>query len=191
MSYPLRRSLQEVHDQQTITHFLETTPIGHVGFSLHDEPYVIPVNFVWTNGCIYFHGSMEGRKNTLMAKNPRVCFTVSHERGTLSDPIPAHVDTAYFSVLVFGQIELITDPKEATGVLQVMLDKYVPGYFDRSLSEAHVTQYRSPLGSAVGVFKIVPTHISAKENPLKEHKLFYPGKKVTDDVKKSQKNREE
>ncbi|QOS99627.1 hypothetical protein JNUCC42_02300 [Brevibacterium sp. JNUCC-42] len=73
------------------------------------------------------------------------------------------------------RLKLITDPKEATAVLQVMLDKYVPGYFDRSLSEAHVTHYRS----------------SAKENPLKEHKLFYPGKKVTDDVKQLPKNREE
>ncbi|TPG76141.1 pyridoxamine 5'-phosphate oxidase family protein [Brevibacillus laterosporus] len=191
MSNPLRRSLKQVHDQHKITRFLETIPIGHVGLSLYDEPYVIPVNFVWTDGCIYFHGSMEGRKNTVIAENPRVCFTVSHEQGTMSDPVPAHVDTAYFSVLVFGQIELITDPKEATAVLQVMLDKYVPGYFDRSLSEAHVTHYRSSLGSAVGVFKISPTHISAKENPLKEYKLFYPGKKVTDDVKQLPKNREE
>ncbi|CAM5703398.1 Pyridoxamine 5-phosphate oxidase OS=Lysinibacillus sphaericus OX=1421 GN=LS41612_12135 PE=4 SV=1 [Lysinibacillus sphaericus] len=47
------------------------------------------------------------------------------------------------SVIVFGKAQHITDLDEATHMLQEMLNKYVPGYYNRPLSEQHVDKYRS------------------------------------------------
>ncbi len=50
--------------------------------------------------------------------------------------MPALTDTAYMSVILFGSVERVEDPEEMRDALQAMLDKYVPGYYDRPLSEA-------------------------------------------------------
>jgi len=163
-------------DQEKISKFLSKAEIGYLGLSEHGQPYVIPLNFVWWQGTLYFHGAEEGRKITIMQENPQACFTVSEAYGTIADPVPANTDTAYMSVMIFGKAERVTDLDEATGALQAMLDKYVPGYFEQPLARQHVQRYRSSLGSGVAVYRISPDHISAKENPVDAAKQFYPGR---------------
>ena len=52
-------------------------------------------------------------------------------------------------------------------MLQEMINKYVPGYYNRPLSQQHVDKYRSAVfGGPVQVYRIDPQHITAKENPI-------------------------
>ncbi|PAQ15802.1 pyridoxamine 5-phosphate oxidase [Bacillaceae bacterium SAOS 7] len=171
VSYKVR----ECKDQKKIEDFLRTSRIGHLGLSDGKHPYVVPLNYVWLNDKIYFHGAGEGRRNQIMKENSEVCFTVCAEYGTITDPVPAKTDTAYMSVMLFGEAEPIMDLKEATSVLQEMMDKYVPGYYNRPLSKQHVDKYRSSVyGSAVQVYRINPHHLTAKESPIEEEKMFKP-----------------
>lgn len=62
--------------------------------------------------------------------------------------------------------------------MQAMLDKYVPGYYDKSLSQSHVEKYRSSLGSHTVVFRLTPSVRTVKENQLDPQLAFYPGKNV-------------
>lgn len=138
---------------------------------------MVPLNFVWMNGAVYFHGAAQGRKIDLIPANPNCCFTVSEDYGTMVSPIPAKTDTAYMSVMQFGVLEAVVDLEEATAAMQVMLDKYVPGYYDKNLSKSHVEKYRSSLGSHTLVFKLTPKVRTAKENRLDPQLSFYPGRK--------------
>lgn len=178
---PMRQMTLECTDQQKINRFLETEKTGFLGLADGDAPYTIPLNFVWLDGAIYFHGAGEGRKVNIIKKNPKACFTVSADLGTISDPVPAKTDTAYMSVMIFGEAEKVNNLDEAVLAMQKMLDKYVPGYYDRALPSSHVEKYRSSLGSKTAVYKINARELTAKENPIQLEKMFYHGKKVKEE----------
>mgnify|MGYP007126056255 CR=1 FL=1 len=66
--------------------------------------------------------------------------------------------------------------------MQAMLDKYVPGYYDKSLLQSHVEKYRSSLGSHTAVFRLIPSVRTAKENQLNPQLSFYPGRNIKMDI---------
>ncbi|MCY8612112.1 pyridoxamine 5'-phosphate oxidase family protein [Bacillus haynesii] len=168
-------------DSEKIGRFLSEAQTGYLGLAAHGTPYVIPLNFVWKNGCIYFHGASEGRKMDMLHENSNVCFTVSEQYGTMVHLIPAKTDTAYMSVVLFGTASMITDLDEATSAMQSLLDKYVPGYYSSPLHKTHVEKYRSSLGSKTVVFKVQPIEITAKENMLNHSMKFEYGRTVQED----------
>ncbi|WP_047150500.1 pyridoxamine 5'-phosphate oxidase family protein [Aneurinibacillus tyrosinisolvens] len=182
---PMRHRYLECTDKNKINDFLCRTKIGYLGISAGLHPYVIPLNYVWWEEKLYFHASESGRKIDVIKQNPTACFTVSEEYGTISNPVPAKTDTAYFSVMIFGKVEAITAPEQATLVLQKLLDKYVPGYYSSPLAQQHVEKYRSSMGNAVSVFQIIPETITAKENPLDEEMKFYPGRSQLSDANRA------
>jgi nitroimidazol reductase NimA-like FMN-containing flavoprotein (pyridoxamine 5'-phosphate oxidase superfamily) len=165
-----------------IESFLLNAKTGFLGLSVNDLPYVVPLNFTWMRESVYFHGASEGRKVSYIQQNQEACFTVSEEFGTLTSPIPAHTDTSYMSVMIFGQVQFITDSDEAAEAMQSMLDKYVPGYYEQPLPKSHLEKYKSSLGSKTLVFKLIMKSISAKENESIEGGTFYAGKTVHNDL---------
>lgn len=179
---PIRYSKRDITDKAQIDHFLAVAKTGHLGMTNGIEPYIIPLNFCWWQGNLYFHGADSGRKIEMISANNRVCFSVCEEYGTVADPVPAHVDTAYMSVFLSGIIERVKEAEEMRGAMQAMLDKYVPGYFSEPLPLQHVLKYRSSMGSTTAVFRITPDTITAKGNLAGEEKKFYPGRKVEMDV---------
>lgn len=162
--------------------FLEAMHVGYLGLTDGLEPYVIPLNYVWHQKNIYFHGASSGRKIEILEKNNQACFTVSEELGTMSNPIPAKTDTAYKSVILFGKVERVEKITECTAVMQSLLNKYVPGYYDKPLASSHLERYVSSLGSKTVVFKLTPEKITGKENNLIEKMKFTPGRTIHMDL---------
>ncbi|MFF2886973.1 pyridoxamine 5'-phosphate oxidase family protein [Paenibacillus sp. NPDC057967] len=173
-------SQRNCEDQEKIDHFLTNTRTGLLGLADGPQPYVVPLNYVWWNKCIYFHGLSSGRKISVIRQNHNACFTVFEEFGTVTDPVPAKTDTAYMSVMLFGIVEKVEQLDDSTSVLQQFLNKYVPGYYDRPLSKVHVDKYRSSLDhQAVSVYRMRPHTITAKENPIDEQNMFDSGRSVS------------
>ncbi|BAU27293.1 hypothetical protein DFP93_11310 [Aneurinibacillus soli] len=180
---PMRRSQKDLQDTAQIDACLTTSRTGFLGLQDENGTYVVPLNFTWYNGHIYFHGSQGGRKyETLNTNTSTLCFTVVEDWGTITHPVPAHTGTAYRSVMVFGCPERVIDLTEATAAMQAMLDKYVPGYYNNALASAHVDGYRSSMGSPTLVYRLTPVHISGKLVPRSEEHMFYPGRTVESDV---------
>ena len=154
-------------DQKKIETFLEQERIGVLGMVSGVLPYTVPVNYVWHNGSVYFHGMGSGKKETILSQNPQVCFTVYKEHGSVTDPVPCHADTAYLSVMIFGKAEKVTDSVEATTALQKVLDKFMPNYGGHPLSSTLFEKYRSSIdGNPVSVYRITPQEMTAKENSV-------------------------
>ncbi|WP_318505778.1 pyridoxamine 5'-phosphate oxidase family protein [Bacillus sp. T3] len=176
--HKVRQEKLVCRDDKRIDQFLSQARIGYLGLTDGELPYVVPLNFIWMNDALYFHGASQGRKIELIQANTNCCFTVAEDYGTMVSPIPAKTDTAYMSVMLFGELETVTDLDEATTVMQAILDKYVPGYYDNNLSPSHVEKYRSSLGSHTVVFRLTPSIRTAKENQLDTGRAFYPGRKI-------------
>lgn len=170
---------RDCRDRQKIDAFLAAERTGVVGLVSDGMPYAVPVNFVWHNGAVYFHGMGSGKKETILAGQAPVCFTVYREYGTVTDPMPCHADTAYMSVMIFGTAEKVVDRERAAAILQKLLDKYLPQYYSSRLSGTLIEKYRSSLdGNAVAVYCITPREMTAKENGAAADSIFTPGQKA-------------
>lgn len=90
-------------------------------------PYTIPMNYVYYEGNIYFHGALEGHKVDAIRKNNKVSFCVVDE----DTPVPEKFTTIYSSVVVFGQIVLIEDEERKTRIMQALDHKYSPGFEEK------------------------------------------------------------
>ena len=96
--------------------FLTTAPIGRLGMSTPEGPYIIPVGYCYAEGKIFIHMcSFEGRKMRVLKDQPIVCFEVDE---SLSDASLAK------SVIITGRAEIISEPSRMIPYLQMIIDKY-------------------------------------------------------------------
>ena len=52
----IRYQQRRCTDQAKIDQFLTFERTGTLGMVENGAPYAVPLNFVWSGGCIYFHG---------------------------------------------------------------------------------------------------------------------------------------
>jgi hypothetical protein len=179
---PIRYQQRVCQDEEKIQRFLTKMRFGTLAMISNGMPYAVPLNYVWTGTALYFHGLASGRKAETLQGSPWGCFTVFQEYGTVMDDMPCAADTAYLSIMLFGQTIRVEDNKERTMILQKLVDKYMPGYYKKSLPEKLVENYRSSHDQrGVQVYKIVPKTITAKENKAAAEELF-PAETDTDKV---------
>lgn len=97
--------------------------------SVHGEngyPYGVPVNFLYSDGKIYFHCAKAGHKLDAVRANDKVCFTV------LSEPArnPGEWWNCFTSVICFGRIAEVTDKQAADRILRLIGAKFFPEGYD-------------------------------------------------------------
>lgn len=118
----MRRSRQEMAKEESVD-------ILEKGFSgvlavLGDEgyPYTVPVNYVYSDGVIYFHCAAEGHKLDAIRKEPKVSFCVIGEEIN----VPTEFTAYYRSVVIFGKASVVTDDDERRRAVEKLAAKYSP-----------------------------------------------------------------
>lgn len=161
-------------DKKKINDFLTKKRVGTLSMcDKEGKPYAVPVNYVYIDDKIYFHGMGSGKKNLLLEKNSEVCFTVFEELGTVTDVVPCKCDTSYLSIVILGKAVLVENIEEKTQVLINIVEKFMPDFFKTSLSTKFVEKYRSSFDNkGVNVYCIYPENLTAKENPIDRDNMF-------------------
>src|SRR5689334_11379976 len=93
---------------------LRTAAVGRIGCRDGDSVYVVPISYVYADGCIYAH-SAEGRKLTLMRAAPEVCFEVEDVRWVSS----------WRSVVARGRFEELHG-EDARAALTLLAARFAP-----------------------------------------------------------------
>jgi nitroimidazol reductase NimA-like FMN-containing flavoprotein (pyridoxamine 5'-phosphate oxidase superfamily) len=120
-----RRSMKTwIEDRGEMEDILRRAEVGRLGMLTEDGPYIIPLNFVFADGCIYFHTGLEGRKLDAIAKNPGVCFEVDEQIEIVIN-VQGCLSTAYYrSVIAWGTARLLDDDTGKMKALELLLAKY-------------------------------------------------------------------
>ncbi len=85
-----------------------------------DYPYTVPINYVYQNGKIYFHGAKQGHKLDAIKKHDKVSLCVIDKDELVKDEL-----TTYFrSVIIFGKATIITDEKQTYHAAEIFGLKY-------------------------------------------------------------------
>jgi uncharacterized protein len=122
------RRKDRAKDDAWIKAYLQRVPFGMIATEYKSQPFLKPTQFVYVEAenAIYIHGALEGRMRTNIEANPRVSFCVAEMGRLLPAETAMEVGVEYASVVVFGEIEVLTDTGQAQHGLQLLLDRYFP-----------------------------------------------------------------
>ncbi|MEW6664636.1 MAG: pyridoxamine 5'-phosphate oxidase family protein [Thermodesulfobacteriota bacterium] len=105
---------------------LDRTAVGHLATATQEGPYVVPVNYLFAEECIYIHCGPKGRKVEALRNDPRVCFLVEDAGPQVRWDKGCGISQIYESVMCFGRAEFVEGPEEKRRVLQMMVRKFLP-----------------------------------------------------------------
>lgn len=117
----MRRKKQALSYEET-ENILKNTSYGVLAADGDDGPYAVALNYLYEDGCIYFHCAKSGHKLDAVKKNPKVSFCVVEK----SDVIKEKYTTNYKSAVIFGIAEIMEDKDEIMNVITAFAKKYYP-----------------------------------------------------------------
>lgn len=132
-------------------------PVCFVGMADTDgTPYVLPMNFGYRDGTLYFHSAQEGRCVSILGRNPRVCVTFNDGDGLVAQhpAVACSYRMRSTSVLAWGEVAFVEDPREKADALDVIMAHYVP---ERAF------RYSDPALRGVRIWKVTIGRWSCKE----------------------------
>lgn len=114
-------------DEEKATDLLRRAEYGVLSMTNKEEPYGVPLNFVWDGAtCLYIHCAPEGRKLRMLKDNPNVSFCVVGKVNLH----PRQLTTAYESIVIQGQASIVESEEEKRNALQLFIEKLAPDYVD-------------------------------------------------------------
>ena len=117
----MRPRIREIADRKAIDGFLAGCLTARLGLISRSEPYVVPVNFVYTEGTVFFHCGFTGRKQAALADGCRICIEFDETRGFNRK----EADTFYTSVIAWGSPVQVKDAGEKERILGMLCRKYL------------------------------------------------------------------
>lgn len=148
----MRRTKQELTAEENERILSEGTygVLGVLGDNGY--PYTVPLNFVYSDGAVYFHCAREGHKIDAIKNNNKVSFTVIAK----SAVVPQEFATDYYSVVIFGKAKILSDREEIINALRLLNKKLAPDFPEEGEKEIHSSF------NGVCVVKIDAEHITGK-----------------------------
>ena len=106
---------------------VDAAKICHVGFTLDEQPYVIPMALGRSGRDLLLHGSTASRAMRTLAGGAPCCVTVTHLDGLVLARSAFHSSMNYRALMVFGQAREVTDPAEKEAGLTALVEHLLPG----------------------------------------------------------------
>jgi nitroimidazol reductase NimA-like FMN-containing flavoprotein (pyridoxamine 5'-phosphate oxidase superfamily) len=162
----MRRSDYSSQNKNEINEIAQNCIVGNLGIIDSNQfPRVVPLNFVYSDDCIYFHGANEGEKFDVFKANPKVSFSIVEPYSLIPSywiakdyacPATQFYKSIYF--IGIGKIEFSVEKKAS--ILELFMQKYQPEGRYKTITTKD-SLYTKALDE-VNLFKIVPKHIDLK-----------------------------
>ena len=120
-----------IESREEMEDLLREEEIGYLGLSLDGKPYVVPLNYSYSEGKIYFHCGLKGKKLVCLKTNSQVSFAVARQRAEVREHAggnPCHVDSD--SVICYGRARMIEDIDERSKALNAFNRRFRPNAVD-------------------------------------------------------------
>lgn len=127
---------------------LERASFGHLGCSRDSRPYVVPMNYAYHDGELFFF-TTAGMKTQFIDSNPRVCLQVEE----VTD------GSHWRSVMVIGRAEKLTNGDDTERAMKLITER------NPSLTPAISATQIDTIGRAVDIalYRIKPELIDGRK----------------------------
>ena len=154
----MRRREKEIKEKAVLEEIMRENQVGRLGTAVDGRPYVVPMNYVYTNDRIILHTHRDGKKVKDIQRNPLVCFEVD-SGDIMEGDDPCEYGWNYRSVIANGTATLIEELEEKLKALRLLSDKYAFGK-GRRLSLDKVSRYKDLV-----VVEIKVDEMTGKKSP--------------------------
>ncbi len=128
----MRRTDYQETDERVLIEILNAAEFGHLGLAVADGyPRVVPLNFVYLDGAVQFHGALDGEKFAASVGGPGVTFSVEIAYCRIPSYWVARdyacpATTLYHAALLRGRIQVVDDLDAKCRMLTALMEKYQP-----------------------------------------------------------------
>jgi hypothetical protein len=109
---------------------LEQAQVCRLAMVDKGHPYVVPLNFGYRNGSLYFHSALEGRKINVLNVNAQVCFEVDELVKMNKAAQACDWGVSFRSVIGTGTARMLETPAEKKAGLDIIMAHYSGRSFD-------------------------------------------------------------
>ena len=120
----MRRTDKEITDRAVIEAILAEAPVCRLGMSRDNRPYIVALNFVYHDNCLYMHCAPEGAKLDIMRVNPTVCFEVATRVAIVPTETSCSWTCKYFSVVGWGRVTIVQDRASKHRAFELFMQKF-------------------------------------------------------------------
>jgi uncharacterized protein len=147
-----RHPERAAYDRGTVDAILDEGLVGHLGFVVGEQPYVIPMLYVRAGDTLYLHGAPASRLLGTLADGVRCCFTVTLLDGLVLARSAFHHSLNYRSVVVLGEGRPVTSEEAKLEALEALVEHVMPGRSGdaRAPSKAELKVTELPLFTVAG-----------------------------------------
>ena len=153
---------RQVTDKNQILRILDTAKVLHLGLAVNNEPYVVPMNYGYTEEdgklVLYLHSALQGRKLDMIRENPRVFFELECDQAPFEGEKPCQYGLVYSSVMGRGTAGIVEDVEEKKKAMAILMKTQTQKEFS----------FDDKLVSIVAVIRIDVAEYTAKHRPLPE-----------------------
>ena len=151
-----------VTDPEQIRHILDSGKVLHLGLSVNDEPYVVPMNYGYAleDGklVVYLHSAVRGKKLEMVQTNPKVFFSIDCDRMPFEGRVPCQYGMVYSSIMGRGTATIVEDVEEKKRAMTLLMKTQTGKDFT----------FEDRLVTIVTVIRIDVSEYTAKHRPLPE-----------------------
>lgn len=155
----MRRADREIKDVQRISEIIQSCDCCRLGLMEENGVYVVPLNFGYTcvhgEHAFYFHCAREGKKLTLIRRNPAVGFEMDCHHAVLPGASACDFAFRFRSVIGKGIAALVEEPTEKRKALECIMRHY---------SDREEWVFTDAQIEAVAVIRLDVTEIACKEH---------------------------
>jgi len=123
----MRRVEKEITERGEIDEIMDRAQVCRIAMCYGDRPYIVPVNFGYSDGVLYIHSARAGRKIDILRENPNVSFEVDIDLSLVEGKVPCDYTFNYRSVVGFGRARVLHDPKEKRIGMDAIVGHYIKG----------------------------------------------------------------
>ena len=113
-------------DRATIYQILDKAFVCHVGFTIDQQPFVIPTAYARVADDLLIHGSVVSRMVKAIAQDLDVCVTVTLIDGLVLARSVFNHSMNYRSVVIFGRARVVSDEQEKVAALHAFTEHILP-----------------------------------------------------------------
>ena len=120
----MRRSEKKIQDMAQVEEIIDQARVCRLGLVDNGVPYVVPLNFGYRDGALYFHSAREGRKIDILRTSPDVCFEMDVDLGIKEGETACKWGARYRSVIGYGTVTFLEDVDEKVQALDIIMEHY-------------------------------------------------------------------
>lgn len=154
---------QYFSDRTQIEQVIRKAIYCQVAFSVNDQPYVVPMNYGYADGCFYLHSKPTGKKLEMLKLNPKVSFNLQ----SIAEPWHngdkgEQCSMRYVSVVGCGTAVIIEDLDEKQKALDIIGKQY----------DLPTDEYSDELLQALALIRLDVTEMNGKAANVNCEELF-------------------